>query len=81
MCLLSFRLMSENSQEPLSVPVAVEESLSISDRRVTSQHAECRGLPCSVYPQQAKTLRNNRHNTKLQIHQYIQYMESADGKM
>lgn len=38
--------------------MVIKESLSTGDGRVSGQHAKGGGLPCSVHPEQAKTLEN-----------------------
>lgn len=46
-----------------SVPVTVQESLSVCDGRVSGQHAKRRCFSCTVYPQQAETLQGRRTRT------------------
>lgn len=54
------------------VPVLIKESLSVGDGRVSGQHAKGGGLPCSVHPQQAKTLEET--NVKLLIYLHMQQL-------
>lgn len=47
--------------------MVIKESLSVGDGRVSGQHAKGRGLPCSVHPQQAKTLEDTKKVTDISI--------------